>query len=669
VLWEIRKVGLIIFLLCLATIGLQAQSGMPDFVLKAAQNLNALYGSRFEVSNIYSWDYQGYSADQHNPREMCSSMDANAPAFPAGNDNYYIVSFETNSVGFSQSQTWRSIVYDDKSYVGPCFIPPLPTPVPTQGPTAIPPTQSNCGGLLPRLVIGQQGRVTPGDPNNIREDHGVSTRLLGEIPAGGVFAVLDGPRCTDSGTWWRVDYNGLQGWTLEGNAGAYFTEPASFPTPTVPAAATVATKTPAPTFTPIPVLPTVAPTQIICLPAIPPRLRIGETARVTAGGIPNNVREQSGKSSKLIGEIPPLGVFTVLNGPVCTGDGAWWLVNYNGLQGWTLEGMEAEYWIEPILPNLQPVTLANVTRMRPLPTWSYAPLSSTDVTLESLSNDGTLIYSSDTFTQQSRPKDVFAPAETLAWDVITNPLSSQIILESDKWGFYDASGSLITQVTASSTSEITRFETSPDKSWGAVLQGTTLSIVNLSVQAAEAERVKTLTDVHGEAILAMGFSANSSTFVTISAHTIYAWDTMTWQPRLIHTLTTSDPVTAWPTDLVFAISASGQHLFVAPHSTEVGMVTALQGSFQARWAHIMLTQAQSAAFVRDEWIAIGGADTINNGLLVSLSISTLDPLILMSEPAVDIPNGFRSIVINPNGTMIATYNGNTQLRLWGVWQP
>ncbi len=46
------------------------------------------------------------------------------------------------------------------------------------------------------------------------------------IPAGGVFAVLEGPICTDNGiAWWKVNSNGIIGYTAEGQATVYWLEP------------------------------------------------------------------------------------------------------------------------------------------------------------------------------------------------------------------------------------------------------------------------------------------------------------------------------------------------------------------------------------------------------------------------------------------------------------
>lgn len=121
----------------------------------------------------------------------------------------------------------------------------IPTHSQTECPTA--PT--------PQLIIGQQGNVTPGPPNNVRDLPSRDGVLIGEIPGASVFVVLDGPVCDGEIYWWQVDYEGLIGWTAEGKNDTYWVVPiASTPTPT---ATNTATPTITPTFTP-----TVTATQI-----------------------------------------------------------------------------------------------------------------------------------------------------------------------------------------------------------------------------------------------------------------------------------------------------------------------------------------------------------------------------------------------------------------------
>jgi hypothetical protein len=102
-----------------------------------------------------------------------------------------------------------------------------PTRSATRPASASDPVPVTCPGFLPsRLVIGESGRVLPGTPNNVRAAADAGASPLGQIPGGGVFAVLDGPTCDPAGrAWWQVEFNGLVGWTVEGQGSTYFVEP------------------------------------------------------------------------------------------------------------------------------------------------------------------------------------------------------------------------------------------------------------------------------------------------------------------------------------------------------------------------------------------------------------------------------------------------------------
>ena len=53
---------------------------------------------------------------------------------------------------------------------------------------------STCPGWMPsRLMAGQQGRVTPGDANNVRSAPSAQAELVGQIPGSAAFTVLEGP--------------------------------------------------------------------------------------------------------------------------------------------------------------------------------------------------------------------------------------------------------------------------------------------------------------------------------------------------------------------------------------------------------------------------------------------------------------------------------------------
>jgi len=104
----------------------------------------------------------------------------------------------------------------------------MPITAPTALPTLPPPVQAiTCPGFLPsRLQVNHQGRVLPGAANNLRSAPTTNSQLLGQIPGGGVFSVLEGPSCDQTGiAWWRVTYQNLTGWTGEGQGDTYWVEP------------------------------------------------------------------------------------------------------------------------------------------------------------------------------------------------------------------------------------------------------------------------------------------------------------------------------------------------------------------------------------------------------------------------------------------------------------
>lgn len=87
--------------------------------------------------------------------------------------------------------------------------------------------QAECPGVpVPRLVIGEQGAVTPGQANNVRATPAKKGTLVGKLPSGTAFDVLAGPTCADGFNWWQVKSADLSGWTPEGQGVDYWLRPA-----------------------------------------------------------------------------------------------------------------------------------------------------------------------------------------------------------------------------------------------------------------------------------------------------------------------------------------------------------------------------------------------------------------------------------------------------------
>jgi len=74
--------------------------------------------------------------------------------------------------------------------------------------------------LPPGLAVGWWARVASGRAHNLREEATIQAAIIGQVPDGDIFRVLDGPRCADGYLWWAVDYAGQPGWIAEGDAAA-----------------------------------------------------------------------------------------------------------------------------------------------------------------------------------------------------------------------------------------------------------------------------------------------------------------------------------------------------------------------------------------------------------------------------------------------------------------
>jgi hypothetical protein len=134
-------------------------------------------------------------------------------------------------------------------------------------------------------------------------------------------------------TWWQLDVNGTIGW-VNGN---YVRVQNGQYAPVTWNGNTGDVATPGPT----PTLPVVQ-----CPGFLPSRVTIGGYARVTPG-LPNNLRAEASTSGAWVGSVPGGAVVYVMLGAVCGPNTAWWLVSYNGVTGWTMEGVGNTYWLEP----------------------------------------------------------------------------------------------------------------------------------------------------------------------------------------------------------------------------------------------------------------------------------------------------------------------------------
>lgn len=173
--------------------------------------------------------------------------------------------------------------------------------------------------LPTRLQIAEEARVTPGAANRIRSESHTSSEQIGQIPAGDVVTLLAGPQCVDSFLWWRINYEGTEGWTVEASNTDYFLEPYAD------------------------ALVTAANSPENC--DLETRLQIGGYGQVSSE-TPSRLRGEPGLRGDQIGQVDPSDVFRVLDGPVCADGFNWWQIQVNSLSGWLAEGDDETYYVE-----------------------------------------------------------------------------------------------------------------------------------------------------------------------------------------------------------------------------------------------------------------------------------------------------------------------------------
>lgn len=127
------------------------------------------------------------------------------------------------------------------------FLAPLDSSVPSPAPASQ--GDGQCG-LPTRLFAGQLAFINSSTPNRLRDQPSAAGAQIGQVFNDQNLQLLEGPVCNAGFTWWRVDYKGTVGWTVESSAQAYFLDGVAA-TPTPPPSATPRPSA-TPTLTPTP---------------------------------------------------------------------------------------------------------------------------------------------------------------------------------------------------------------------------------------------------------------------------------------------------------------------------------------------------------------------------------------------------------------------------------
>jgi hypothetical protein len=222
-------------LVLLPALSLAQSSGSPHVDAAIADLLQRL-GVPLNINDFSNWTYV---QNRYPDSSLGCPLAPNAP-YTQGSYLAYQVTL------IYQGTTIDYRVSDDLTTVFPCdaallggtlpagaatFTPVIqPTALVTAAPTLAPTTGCPAdfsGYLPPRLGVGGQGQVPPGNtPNRLRQSPSTSAEQIGVLNAGEVFTVVGGPVCADGFVWWQVTSQGQTGWTAEGALpNDYFVDP------------------------------------------------------------------------------------------------------------------------------------------------------------------------------------------------------------------------------------------------------------------------------------------------------------------------------------------------------------------------------------------------------------------------------------------------------------
>jgi uncharacterized protein YgiM (DUF1202 family) len=201
-----------------------------------------------------------------------------------------------------------------------------PTAVPSAQPTAVPTAQATAGPAAGAgaggLAIGSQAQVTA-TLINVHSDASTSANQVGQLSAGTVVTVTDGPEQADNLTWYKVDNGaGTTGWVALGPPDSPWLMPQANGTPA----------------------PTAAGPHLVDR-----AIKVGDIVQVTTqDGQLLTVRSDAGADADAIAKAEAGTQFTVVDGPVQKDNLTWWEISGDQYKGWAAEGDGQTRWLTPV---------------------------------------------------------------------------------------------------------------------------------------------------------------------------------------------------------------------------------------------------------------------------------------------------------------------------------
>jgi WD40 repeat protein len=408
------------------------------------------------------------------------------------------------------------------------------------------------------------------------------------------------------------------------------------------------------------------------------RLAVDMQARI-APGLPSSLRAEPESDAALMAEITPGNIFTVIAGPRCDEAGAlWWQIDLDGTIGWTAEGRNGDYFIEP-LPGLalpaqrtaitaeNAATLVELSRLEGNlgPALAISPVDSRGgmrlVVPGDRGSEGVWIYDltlpdliPTIITDDSRLTSVAFGAEPVIalfggaegsirlWDVRPDaPLVERAFLTGHNTAVSAVAFRSDGAKMASSGGLALAREQQDDNLYAILIW----DVATVSQSGA--------LRGHSGDVTALEFSADGQMLASASLDsTLRLWDLET---RAAETI-----VEAPAPALDLALSPDGSRIALALENGDVVLVDAA-GNIEATLA-VHTAAVNSVAFSPDGALLVSGGD--DGALLVwDLADLTAEPVALSGHTGPVMAAAF-----SPDGTLIASVSADRSARLWGAVQ-
>jgi Bacterial SH3 domain len=205
------------------------------------------------------------------------------------------------------------------------------TPKPTEAPTtaaAVEPAATPTTAPTAAGAAAQQVRVLATGGLNLRDAASSKGKKVGNLNAGAVAKILEGPKKADNYDWYRVDAGGgLAGWIAAGPANDPWLK-IEEQQGAAPAGAT----------------PTAAPPKLVDR-----AIKVGDRVQVTTESTQVlTVRQDAGKGARAVAKVPRGTYFIIKSGPVQQDGLTWWELQSDTVNGWAAEGDGTTRWLTPV---------------------------------------------------------------------------------------------------------------------------------------------------------------------------------------------------------------------------------------------------------------------------------------------------------------------------------